>query len=176
MQTGCLPAEGGQIACVAARPLLGTKFKPKHWLRSDAIQELKYSARQQRSCTRIIRRKRTVGEIVLIAGIKEKLRVLDLRHNLPGGIDITLAYEDRVVFHPVNLDRHAIWPRSEGPFATDRQAGMEEESSSRSGPRLGQLLRRQHAEREPGIDERRRQIVSDAGAASRISSNPTSPM
>jgi hypothetical protein len=42
---------------------------------------------------------------------------------------------------------------------------MEEESSSRSGPRLGQLLRRQHAEREPGIDERRRQIVSDAGTA-----------
>lgn len=68
-------------------------------------------------------------------------------------------------FHAANLDRDAVWPGSEGPLATDRQARVEEQGSTGSGPCLCQLLRRQHTEREPGIDELGRQFIGDADAA-----------
>ena len=44
-------------------------------------------------------------------------------------------------------------------------AGVEEQGSAGSGPCLCELLRRQHAEREPGVDELGRQVVGDADAA-----------
>ncbi|ULJ76189.1 MULTISPECIES: hypothetical protein [Rhizobium] len=37
-----------------------------------------------------------VGEVVPIARVQEKLRVLDLLHDLAGGVDVALADEDRV--------------------------------------------------------------------------------
>lgn len=69
------------------------------------------------------------------------------------------------VFHTVDLDRDAIRPGSEGPLATDRQARAEEQCSAGSRPRLCKLLRRQHSEREPSVDELGRQFVGAADAA-----------
>ncbi len=132
---------------------------------SDAIQELEHSPGEQRGRIRVVRRERAVGEVVLVAGVQEELRVLDLLHDLAGGVDVALADEDRVVVHAVDLDRDAVRPGSEGPLAADREAGVEEQGSAGSGPCLCELLRRQHAEREPGVDELGRQFVGDADAA-----------
>ena len=102
---------------------------------------------------------------MLIAGVQEQLRLLDLRHDLASGVDVALADEDRVVVHAVDLDRDAIRPGSEGPLAANREAGVEEQGSTGSGPCLCELLRRQHAEREPGVYELGGQLVGDADAA-----------
>ena len=42
---------------------------------------------------------------------------------------------------------------------------MKQQRSLGAGPRLGQLLRRQHAEREPGVDDLVRQVFSGKLAA-----------
>ena len=124
----------GRFYCIAAAltvsavagPPFGNELKPRRWHGSDAIQELKHSDGQERGRIRVVRRQRAIGEVVLIPGVQEKLRVLDLLHNLAGGVDVALADEDRVIVHSVDLGRDAVRPGSEGPLAADRQARVEE--------------------------------------------------
>ena len=65
-----------------------------------------------------------------VAGIQEALRTLDHLRDLAGGDDIPLADEDRVLVHAMDLDRYAVRPGSEGPFAADREAGVEEQGAA----------------------------------------------
>lgn len=83
----------------------------------------------------------------------------------PGGVDVNLADKGRVIVQTVDLDRDTVRPGFEGPLATDRQARVEEQGCAGSGPRLCNLLRRQHTEREPSGDELGRQFVGDTDAA-----------
>src|SRR5581483_9540557 len=104
----------------------------------------------------------------------EKLRVGGLLDNLARGVDVALANEDRVLVHAVDLDGDTLGPRPKCPGAADRQARVEEQRAAGSGPRLRELLRRQNAEREPGVDEVRRQLVggTDAALAQFVESGP----
>src|SRR5438105_10018893 len=131
---------------------------------SDAGEELQHSLGQQRGRVRVVGGQRVVGEIVLVAGVEEQLGVVHLLDDLARRLHVSLADEDRVIVHAVDLDGDAIWPGSEGPLAADGDGRVEEERASRSGPGLGQLLRDHLTEREPGIHEVLRQVVRGAFA------------
>src|SRR5438309_5458114 len=131
---------------------------------SDAGEELKHSLGQHCGRLRVVGGERVVGEVVLIAGVQEELSVLDLLDDLAGGLDVSLAHEDRVVVHSMDLDGNALWPWPEGPLAADRDAGVEEECAPSSRARLGKLLRDHLAEREPRVHQVLRQVVCGAFA------------
>src|SRR5580700_8104264 len=113
-----------------------------------AAEEVEHAPGEQCGGIGIIGRQRAVGEVVLVAGVEEQLRVLGLLDELTGGVDIALAGEDRVGVHPVYLRWH---PHGPGAERGDRDTGIEQQRPARSRPCLRQLLGREHAEREPGI-------------------------
>ena len=113
---------------------------------SDAVQELEHPLGEQRGGLRVVRGKRAVREVVLVARVEEELRVLDLLDDLAGGLDVTFANEDRVVVRAVDLDRDAVRPWSEGPLAADRDRGIEEQRAAGTWSRLGELLGHHFAE------------------------------
>src|SRR5260221_8130497 len=76
----------------------------------DAVEELKYPLGEQRGRIGVVRWERAVGKVMLVTGVQEKLRVLDVLHDLAGGVDVTLADEDRVVVHAVDLNRDTVRP------------------------------------------------------------------
>jgi hypothetical protein len=106
--------------------------------------------------------KRAVGEVMLVAGVEEELRVLDLLDDLASSLDVALADEDRVVGHAVDLDGDTVGPGSERPLAADRDTRVEEQRAAGAGTCLGQLLRHHLAEREPGVH----QLVGQVGGGS----------
>jgi hypothetical protein len=63
----------------------------------------------------------------------------------------------------VDLYRHILRPR--GPELGDRQAAMEEQRPSSSGPGLSQPLRRHGPQPEAGIDELDREAIRGSRAA-----------
>jgi hypothetical protein len=102
---------------------------------------------------------------MLVARIEEQLSVRHVGDDLPSRIDVAFVDEERIVVGAVDLDRHALRPRPEGPFAADRDARVEQERPT--GPRasLGELLGDRLAEREAGIHEVGRQVVGDVHTA-----------
>ncbi len=54
---------------------------------------------------------------------------------------------------PVDLHRDAVWPRTEGPFAGDRDAGLVEQRAARARPGLSEPLGRAGAEGETRVHE-----------------------
>src|SRR5215469_97056 len=79
-------------------------------------------------------------------------------YQLPGGIDITFEREERVLVHAVDLHGYPIGPRTEGPFASNRDAGLVEQRAARAWPGLGEPLRRTCAEGEACVHQVRGQI------------------
>jgi hypothetical protein len=65
---------------------------------------------EERGCGRVVGGQGGVGEVVLVAGVEEQLRVLRLLHERPRGIAVALVDDDRVGLHPVHLDRNAGGP------------------------------------------------------------------
>jgi hypothetical protein len=98
---------------------------------------------------------------VLIARVEEEVGGLGRAGELAGGVDVALAGEDRVVLHAVDLHRDARRPGAE---ELGRHACVEEQRAARAGAGLGELLRRQDAEREPGVDDLVRERLGGAGA------------
>src|SRR4249920_2024439 len=95
----------------------------------DPAEEVEHPAGQECSGLRIVGRQRAVGEVVLITGVEEQLGVVDGRDDLPGRVNVSLPDEDRVRVHAVDLDGDSVGPRTEGPFAGDRDAGVEQQRS-----------------------------------------------
>ena len=99
----------------------------RHWPRRAGItyRALRKSSTRREQCGGIgvVGRQRAVGEVVLVAGVEEQLRVFGLPGELTGGVDVALAGEDRVGVHPVHLHRHARGPGAE---RGDRDAGIEQ--------------------------------------------------
>ena len=64
-----------------------------------------------------------------------------------------------VAVEDVQLERHILRPRLRPVVAPlpERQGGVAEHRAARAGPRLGERLRRQHAEREADVDDLARQ-------------------
>ncbi len=62
----------------------------------------------------------------------------------------------------MDLDRNAFGQATE---LGRRDAGVEQQGALGSGPGLGQLLRRQHAQREPGVDQFGRQALGGLDSA-----------
>ena len=91
----------------------------------------------------VVGRQARVGEQVPVAGIQEELRALDRTR------DVDVA--ELVVLHHVDLQRHGLRPRA--AEVLQRDGRVHEHGGARAGPRHRQLLRRHHAEREPGVDE-----------------------
>src|SRR4029078_432389 len=108
--------------------------------RSDAGEELQHALCHELRGRRVVRGQRAVREVMLVAGVEEELRAVDLVHELAGGVDAALADEDRVVVHAVDLDRNAVRPGPERPVAADRDRRVEEQGPACSRPRLGELL------------------------------------
>jgi hypothetical protein len=100
-----------------------------------------------------------IGEQVPVTGVEEELGLGDRRRKVAGDLDVTQL----VPLHRVNLQRHARRPRASE--LRERDAGMEEQRAPRARPGLSQHLRRQHAEREPGVDDVRAQILGGGPAA-----------
>src|SRR5579864_327128 len=114
-------------------------------------EEVEHPLDQQRGRAGVVRRQRAVGKVVLVAGVEEQFGVLGLLDDLAGGVDVALAHEDRIGVHPVYLHRHPVGPgRAE---RRDRDARIEQQRAPRARPRLRQLLGREHAEREAGVDQ-----------------------
>jgi hypothetical protein len=101
---------------------------------------------------------------VLVAGIEEEGGVACCRDDLAGGIEIALAGKNRVGVHGVDLHRDALRPGAEGPFARNRDAGIEEQGAAGTRSGLGKFLGRHDAEGEAGIDQRRGQVVGQMDA------------
>ena len=99
----------------------------------------------------VVAREARVGEVVLVAGVEEELRVLGCLDQLASRVDVALADEDRVLVHPVDLRRNAVRPRS--AEVRERDARVVEERPARSSAGLSELLRRDDAEGEPRVDE-----------------------
>ncbi len=126
-------------------------------------EEVEHPLCEQRGGARIVRRQRTVGEEVLVAGVEEEFRVVGLGDERTGGVDVTFADEQGVRVHPVHLDRDAVRPG--GAERGHRDAGVEQQRAVGSRPRLRELLGGEHAEREAGVDQVFGQAIDRAGAA-----------
>jgi hypothetical protein len=58
--------------------------------RLNAVEEVEDPAGEKRGGLGVIRRQRTVGEVVLIARVEEQLRVVEGRDDLSGGVEVSL--------------------------------------------------------------------------------------
>jgi hypothetical protein len=87
---------------------------------------------------------------VPIAGIEEQFRGLAAGRELATRVEIALL-SPLVALRDVNLHGYVLRP---GIAKLGRwQAGMKEQGAPGAGARLGQLLRRHHTQREPGMDD-----------------------
>src|SRR5258708_22461 len=98
-----------------------------------------------------------------IAGVQEQLCSVDRLDKLTRGRQI--FQRPLVVFHHVDLERDSRRPGAAELGGWERSA--EEQRSLRTWPCLGQLLRRHHSEREPGIDKVARQAFGRTATALR---------
>jgi hypothetical protein len=112
---------------------------------------------------RVVRRQRAIGEVVLVAGVEEQLPVRGLADELPGGVDVPLAHEDRVRVHAVHLHRYPGRPgRAE---LGHRDAGKEQQRAARARPVLRQVLGGQDPEGEARVHDVRRESLDGPGPA-----------
>src|SRR5262249_9157420 len=104
---------------------------------------------------------------MLVTGVDEELGQLwpDCLYQFPRGVDVTFDREERILVHAVDLDWDLVGPRTEGPFAGDRDAGLVEQRAARARPGLGESLRRGCAEREAGVHKVRGQVRNGAVGA-----------
>ncbi len=86
---------------------------------------------------------------MLVARVEEQLRQVARLDQGTGGIDV--LEEELVALLPVHLHRDARGPRR--TELRDREARVHEQGAARAVTRLGELLRRHHPEREPGVDD-----------------------
>lgn len=103
-----------------------------------------------------------IGEIVLVAGVQEELRVRGRRDESAGSLEIAFV-QDRIRVHAVDLHGYTRRPRR--PGFRDRQTRVEQQRTARSGAGLSELLRRHDAKREPSVDELRGEGLRRALAA-----------
>src|SRR5580698_710361 len=75
-------------------------------------EEVEYSLGQQRGRVRVVRRQRAVGKQMPVAGIQEQLRVLRFLDERARSVDVSFSGEERVLIHPVDLDRYVVRPGS----------------------------------------------------------------
>src|SRR6266508_503637 len=111
-------------------------------------EEREHALREQRGRLVVM-----LGEIVLGAGIDEELRSGHDRGEPLRELEVLIALED------VQLQPHAFRPRRRPVVAplAERQGGVTEHRAARVRPRLGERLRRQHAEGEADVDDLARQ-------------------
>ena len=87
-----------------------------------------------------------------VAGIQEQLRAIDGFGELSGGVEVFVRRQDPLVgVHHVDLERDALRPRA--AELGGRNGRVKQQGSLCAGPGLSEHLRRQHPEREPGVDD-----------------------
>jgi hypothetical protein len=88
---------------------------------------------------------------VLFAGVDEQLGLAGAVGQLSGCVEVTFLGEERVLLHPVHLHRNPVRPGV--AELRHGQARMEQQRAAHAGAGLGKLLRRHHAQGEPGVDQ-----------------------
>src|SRR5262245_14697832 len=88
---------------------------------------------------------------MLLPRVEEQLGRLDTLDQSPRRILVpALLREERVLVHGVDRQRYAVRPAAE---LRHRETRVEEQRSSSTWTRLGELLRRYDAERETGVHQ-----------------------
>src|ERR671918_823548 len=124
----------------------------------DVIEEAEHALLEQRRGALVVAGQAVVSEQVSVARIQEQLRPLYRLVELAGGFEVFVRRQRPFVgVHDVDLERDALRPRA--AELRRRDATVEQQGSLRTGPCLGQHLRRHRAQREPGIDDLVRQAV-----------------
>src|ERR687891_631879 len=124
----------------------------------DVIEEAEHALLEQRRGALVVAGQAVVSEQVSVARIQEQLRPLYRLVELAGGFEVFVRRQRPFVgVHDVDLERDALRPRA--AELRQRDATVEQQGSLRTGPCLGQHLRRHRAQREPGIDDLVRQAV-----------------
>jgi hypothetical protein len=90
---------------------------------------------------------------VLVALVDEQLAVARGGDQLAGRVEVSLSGEELVCVHAVHLDRDAVGPRADRPFAADRQARLHQYGAGRARTGLRETLRLHHPGGDPGVDE-----------------------
>jgi len=141
----------------------GTKIHIDPRALAPAAEEVEHPLCEQRGGGRVVGGQRAVGEIVLVAGVEEKLRVVRLGDQGAGSVDVALVDEERIRVHPMHLHRHPVRPG--GAERVDRDAGVEQQRTARTRPRLRKFLGGKNAKREAGVDKALGQAANRALAA-----------
>ena len=134
------------------------------------MRGVEHAPGQQRGRLRVVGGQRAVGEVVLVAGVEEQLRVLGLSTSSRAAS--MSPSPTKIGSASIRGSAPARRPARPEPNSDDRDAGIEEQRAARAGPCLRELLRREHAEREAGVDEPGGQPVGGRTPRSSISSEP----
>ena len=128
-----------------------------------AAEEAEHALHEQPRGGLVVVGQAGVGEQVLVARVEEQLRGIGHLDQLTGGVEVALRDEQLVGVHRMDLDRGVVRPGA--PELGDRDTGMKQQGALRARPGLGQHLRGQHPEREPGVDDLVRQALGGGPAA-----------
>src|SRR5438105_6813674 len=125
----------------------------------DSVEEAEHALLEQCRGAFAIVGEAVVSEQMSIARIQEQLCALGRLGELAGGGEVFVRWQHLFVgVHHVDLERDTLRPRT--AELRRRDAAVKEQRSLRARTRLRQHWRRQHAEREAGIDDLVRQTVS----------------
>ena len=90
------------VRAIPAHPSLGVDHpngrhaRRRLGVRSAGLEELEDAPGEQLGRVRVVRRQARVGDVVLIPGVEEELRVLCLLDEGPGGVEVALVDEERI--------------------------------------------------------------------------------